>query len=215
MTSQNSDAVEMAPECNSRHSNAMRLTHTGRANVPCPSLTPLHPRRDHDRIAAGAARGGDRRPPRGDHQRFAAGPAGAARRVTRLLPRRGYSRISTGASHRRPPSHPPPVAPRPPPDRRRRRLPSRPPPPCRYEYGIAAGAAHRAARRPPAVTNTESPPAPPNESPATAPVLSALPPYVKGQKRGRPVLNAPFPRLEQKGDPATSLKTYRIIPISS
>jgi len=146
-TSQALDAVEMSSERYSRHSNAIRLTHTSRANVPSPCLTPLHPLQGHHRIAAGAARGGDRQPPRRDHHRIAAGagrrrppvrrllrrrdhhrivacPDGAAGQVTRRLPRRGYRRIATSAAGRRPPTHPP-SPPRPPPDRRRPRLSSR------------------------------------------------------------------------------------------
>ena len=136
----------MAPECYSRHSYAIRLTHTSRANVPSPCLTSLHPRRVHHRIAAGATLGGDRLPPRRDHHRIAAG-AGRRRPPShppppppRPLPDRRRRLLSSRSRpprprpppdrrQRRPPSRVPPPLPRRSPDRHRRRLPSRPPPP--------------------------------------------------------------------------------------
>jgi len=232
----------MAPECYSRHSNAMRRTRTSRANVPSPCLTPLHPGRDNHQIATGAARGGYRRPPRRDRHRIA---VGAGRRRPPSHPRPPQPRPAPDRGRprrRRPPSHLPLFPPRPPPDRRqpRRRHPpshSPPPPPRlppdRHRRGpptpTESPAASPAAtttgspRAPPtesraatpAVTNPRSPPAQPSESPDTAPVPSALPRHVQGQKRGRPVLSLPFPRRDRGGDPARSLKTFGMMPISS
>jgi len=147
MTTQDSDAVEMAPACYSRHSHAMRLAHTSRLNVPSPFWTPLHPSVDLHWIAADAARGSYRHPPRRDHHRIAAGtgrryppftpnlrrrdqhriasgPAGAARQVTCSHFRRSNRKSATGAARRRPPCHLPSPR-RPPPDRHRPRLSSR------------------------------------------------------------------------------------------
>jgi len=219
MTSQNSDAVEMAPECYSRHSKPRRRTRTSRANVPSPCLTPLHPRCNNHRIAAGAARGGYRRPPRRNRHWIAVG-AGRGRQQSHPPPPQPRPPPDRRRPRRRhPPSHPPPPPPRLPPDRHRRRPPTSTESPAALPAATTTGSPwappteSRAAT--PAVTNTRSPPAQPTESPDTAPVLPALPRHVQGQKRGRPVLNLPFPRRDRGGDPARSLKTYGIIPISS